>query len=99
MRPSPGRASPLSFYERGETSMFACRFDQRFSYCLYVPARCEEEDAEHALVIAVHGSGRGAQRYRKEFVDLAEGNRCIVLAPVFTWVITERVNRDNYKLI
>ncbi len=99
MRPSPGRASPLSFYERGETSMFACRFDQRFSYCLYVPARCEEEDAEHPLVIAVHGSGRGAQRYRKEFVDLAERNRCIVLAPLFPCGIIERGNLDNYKFI
>ncbi len=98
MRTGP-RATPLSYYERGETSMFACRFDQRFSYCMYVPKRCEDEGVAHPLVIAIHGSGRGAQRYRAEFVDFAEAHRCLVLAPLFPCGIIEPGELDNYKFI
>lgn len=98
-RNRPERQARLSFYERGETSMFACRFDQRFSYCMYVPGRYEESDAEYPLVIPVHGSGRGAQRYRKEFAEFAELHQCIVLAPLFPCGIIEPRETDNYKFI
>jgi poly(3-hydroxybutyrate) depolymerase len=98
-RNRPERQARLSFYERGETSMFACRFDQRFSYCMYVPGRYEESDAEYPLVIPVHGGGRGAQRYRKEFAEFAELHQCIVLAPLFPCGIIEPRETDNYKFI
>lgn len=94
-----GQEGRLSFYEKGETSMFACRFDQRFSYCLYVPARYEESDAEYPIVVAVHGSGRGAQHYRRELAELAEAHQCIILAPLFPCGIIEPRELDNYKFI
>jgi hypothetical protein len=91
--------SKLSFYERGETTLFACRSDQRFSYCMYVPRQYEENDAVYPLMIPVHGSGRGAQRFREAFADFAEVNQCIILAPLFPCGIIEPREMDNYKFI
>lgn len=91
--------SRVSVYERGETTLFACRSDQRFSYCLYVPSTYDEDDAVYPLVIPVHGSGRGAQTFRSRFIDLAESSRCIILAPLFPCGIIEPGEMDNYKFI
>jgi poly(3-hydroxybutyrate) depolymerase len=66
---------------------------------MHVPKHCESEDTEHPLVIAIHGSGRGAQRYRAEFAQFAELHRCIVLAPLFPCGIIEPGELDNYKFI
>ena len=42
----------LSFYERGATSMFACQYDQRFSFCAYIPQGYkEEEDTAYPLAV------------------------------------------------
>jgi predicted peptidase len=93
------RKSGLSVYERGETTLFASRSDQRFSYCMYVPKAYEEDDSAYPLVIPVHGSGRGAQSFRSKFIDFAEANQCIILAPLFPCGIIEPREMDNYKFI
>ncbi len=89
----------LGYYERGETAMFASRFDQRFSYCMYVPEAYEESEATYPILVAIHGSGRGAQRYRTEFSTFAEEHHCLVLAPLFPCGIIEPGEGDNYKFI
>lgn len=94
----PGRR--LSIYERGRTTVFACRAEQRCSYCLYVPERYQEEgDERHPLVILVHGTDRTAQQYRDSFADFAEAHGCIVLAPLFPCGLIEPDDVDNYKFI
>ena len=99
MQKPPAPETKLSFYERGATAMFACRFDQRFSYCMHVPERYEASDARYPIVVASHGSGRGAQRYRNEFSEFAERHQCLVLAPLFPCGIIEPYELDNYKFI
>ncbi|MEU0966812.1 alpha/beta hydrolase [Streptomyces sp. NPDC005917] len=82
----------------GETPLFACQSDQRFSSCLYVP-RDIDTTRRHPLVIAVHGTGRDAMNYRDGLADFAEAHQCIVLAPLFPAGIEDRNDVDNYKLI
>jgi predicted peptidase len=100
MRKTPGHGVKLSYYEFGATSFFASRFDQRFSYCLYVPEGYQETGTRRLpLVVLIHGTERGAQRYRDEFVDFAERHQCLILAPLFPCGIIEPGELDNYKFI
>ena len=95
-----GARSALSYYERGSTSLFAAQADQRFSFCLHVPATYDENgDQDYPLIVLVHGTERGAQRYRDEFVEFAEREQCIVLAPLFPCGIIDPADLDNYKFI
>lgn len=90
----------LGYYERGATAMFACAYDQRFSYCLYVPACYEERGADiYPLVVLIHGSARTPMKYRELFADFAEQHRCLVLAPLFPCGIIEPRETNNYKFI
>ena len=71
-------------YGFGRTSLFACQYDQRFSYCLYMPACYDEEsDATYPLAVIVHGTNRTALEYRDTFVDFGEREQCVILAPTF----------------
>lgn len=90
----------LQHYYKGETTYFACRDDQRFGYCLYVPeAFTRDTGDEFALAVVIHGSTRTAQIYRRLFRDFAEANNVVVLAPLFPAGIIERGDLTNYKFI
>ncbi len=73
--PVTGRQGPwqkLSFYDFGATTFFASQFDQRFSYCLFVPEDYDEDGTEtHELIVIVHGTGRTAAQYRDYFANFA----------------------------
>lgn len=100
MNKTPGHGVNLSYYEFGATSLFACQADQRFSYCLYVPTGYDEAGtARYPLAVLIHGTERGAQRYRDEFIEFADAHQCIILAPLFPCGITEPGELDNYKFI
>ncbi|MDB6168228.1 MAG: hydrolase [Verrucomicrobia bacterium] len=100
MRHEPGHGKRLSYYEFGATSLFACQMDQRFSYCLYIPRAYDEDGTnDYPLVVLIHGTERGAQRYRDEFIEFAEQHQCIVLAPLFPCGILKPGELDNYKFI
>jgi hypothetical protein len=95
-----GHGIRLSYYEFGATSMFACRADQRFSFCLYVPRSYEEEaSATYPMLVLIHGTGRGAQAYRDQYAEFAEQHQCIVLAPLFPCGIIEPGELSNYKFL
>lgn len=80
--------------------MYACQHDQRFSYCLYVPAGYDEaRDQTYPLAVIMHGTERGAQYYRDAFADFGERTNCIVLAPLFPGGIIEPSDLENYKFI
>ncbi|MDQ3692435.1 MAG: alpha/beta hydrolase [Chloroflexota bacterium] len=90
----------ITSYGFGRTAMFACQFDQRFSYCLYVPRGYDEDGATtYPLAVIVHGSGRNATEYRDAFIDFAEHEQCIVLSPLFPCGIIEPGEVNNYKYI
>ncbi|MGI8781577.1 MAG: nitrilase-related carbon-nitrogen hydrolase [Solirubrobacteraceae bacterium] len=95
-----GDGATLSYYQRGATSLFASRSDQRFSWCLYVPSDYDEDaETTYPLAVVVHGTTRTAQRYRDEFAAFGERHGCIVLAPLFPCGIVEPGDLDNYKRI
>ena len=100
MRSEPGHGIHLSYYDFGRTTVYACQADPRFSYCAYVPENYKE-DAEnrYALAVVVHGTDRGMVAYREHFIDFAEANDCIVLAPLFPVGIPSQGDLSNYKLI
>ena len=90
----------LSFYRRGRTTLYASRYDQRFSYCCYVPESYDEAAQDvYPLAVLVHHTGRTASLLRDEFVDFAEANQCIVLAPLFPSGIIHPNDLNNYKHI
>jgi hypothetical protein len=78
--------------------MFACQYDQRFSYCLYVPESYDEDgDATYPLAVIVHGTTRTAQEYRDRFVDFAERAQCVIMVPLFPCGINEPRELNKYK--
>lgn len=90
--------SKLSFYRRGRTTLYASRYDQRFSHCCYVPESYDEEAQDvYPLTVLIHHTGRTASLLRDEFVDFAEANQCIVLAPLFPSGIIHPNDLNNYK--
>ena len=98
--PRQGHGVKLSFYDFGATPFFASQFDQRFSYCLYVPPDYDEAGTKaYDLAVIVHGTGRTAAQYRDRFADFAQRNDCIVLAPLFPVGIIEPGDLANYKRI
>lgn len=95
-----GHGINLSFYDFGPTPFFASQYDQRFSYCLYVPQDYSESDGkQYDLAVIVHGTGRTAAQYRDRFADFAEKQGCIILAPLFPVGIVEPGELANYKRI
>ncbi|MEX0299850.1 MAG: alpha/beta hydrolase [Kordiimonas sp.] len=86
--------------ELGSTPLFACQYDRRFSYCLYVPDNFGASSAQdYALAVIVHGSGRDALKYRDCFVEFAEKNKCIVLAPLFPCRVCDENDLSSYKFL
>jgi len=91
----------LSSYDFDRTTVYACQADQRFSYCLYVPAALRSLEARQRaeVLVAVHGTGRGNQAMRDLFAPLADDLGLIVLAPLFPCGIGSAGERDAYKYI
>ena len=86
-------------YERGPTTVFACRADTRFCYCLHVPASFYPATGDHELIVAVHGSSRTMTEFRDSFAGFAETNRCIVLAPLFPVGVAGDDNGEGFKYL
>ncbi|RZZ88289.1 alpha/beta hydrolase [Pseudoxanthomonas winnipegensis] len=84
-------------FTRGRTPQLACRYDQRFSYCLYLPQT--PYTTASRIVVAMHGSERSHQDYCDGFAQLAERSGAVVLAPLFPCGIGDPDDMDNYKYI
>ncbi|WP_028927473.1 hydrolase [Pseudonocardia acaciae] len=90
---------PQGFYLTGRTTVFASRDDQRFSYCLYLPAREADATVKVPLVVIMHGTGRTNVAYRDAFADFAEKHGCAILAPLFPAGIGDPEDLHNFKFI
>ena len=64
---------------------------------MHVPAGFRDDPTAYSLVVAVHGTGRGAQAYRDAFASQAEAERWVVLAPLFPVGIRGDGDADGYK--
>lgn len=93
--PDEREISPLSLYERGATTVVALSVDPRFSYCLYVPDR--GDSAERSLLCVIHGSYRNFTAHRDQFMDFADLNNCLILAPLFPANVLGDGNLDGFK--
>ena len=89
----------ITGYWLGRTPTIACRSDQRFSYCLYVPTRYAERSKRASLLVALHDTLRNHQALRESFVDFAERSNTIVLAPLFPAGIGTPDDLDHYKYL
>lgn len=86
-------------YQSGRIPFTTCRYDARFSYCLYVPECHQVEPKDPArLVVVVHGSARTAESFRDGFIEFAEREGCIILAPLFPVGAVEFDTGDGYKM-
>lgn len=100
MRKVSGHGKKLSYYDFGQTTVYASRFDQRFAYCAYVPNDYEEDgDKTYPLAVIVHGTERGMLSYRDAFADFAEENGVIVLCPLFPANICFPGDLSSYKML
>ncbi|MGE0723500.1 MAG: alpha/beta hydrolase [Alphaproteobacteria bacterium] len=85
-----------ALYDFGNTPVFACKADPRFSYCLYVPPGTGPGRPAD-LMVAMHGTGRSFVEYRDAFAAFGKWNRCIVMAPLFPIGVKGDGNRDGFK--
>jgi predicted esterase len=88
-----------AMYDFGPTPVFALRHDPRFSYCLYVPPERPKGHEPPALVVAMHGTGRGFSGYRDAMAAFGRWNNCIILAPLFPIGVLGDGNRDGFKYL
>lgn len=89
----------ITGYWLGRTPTTACRRDQRFSYCLYVPAKYSERPERPTLLVVLHDTLRNHQALRDAFVEHAERINAIVLAPLFPAGVGEPEDLDHYKYL
>lgn len=86
-----------AFYSRGKTPVFASQYDQRFSYCLYVPEDLGQ--GKVPLVVIQHGTERNFLLYRDHLASFADEHRVVVLAPLFPAGIIDPGDLHNFKFI
>lgn len=100
MRKVGGHGRKLSYYDFGQTTVYASRMDQRFPYCAYVPEDYAEDGGKtYPLAVIVHGTERGMLAYRDAFADFAEANGVIVLCPLFPANICFPGDLSSYKML
>jgi len=96
--PLSGKKSrELAYYASGPTPFYACAYDQRFSYCLYVPEL--PPIGQYRLVVLVHGTNRPAERYRDAFAEFGAEHGAIIMAPLFPANISGPGDLSGYKRI
>ncbi|WP_203236167.1 alpha/beta hydrolase [Methylobacterium crusticola] len=86
-------------FDYGSTTLYASRFDARFSWLLYVPPDIHDAGPAPELIVSVHGSNRTAADYRDFFAEFARWNRCVVLAPLFPAGVRGDGDRHGYKYV
>jgi poly(3-hydroxybutyrate) depolymerase len=89
--------STSAFFRRGATPLFASQYDQRLSYCLYVPESLGAGPVP--LVVIQHGTERNATSARDHLRAFAERRGAIVLAPLFPAAVIDPEDLHNYKFI
>jgi hypothetical protein len=90
---------PALFYLSGPTPLTACQADQRVSYCLYIPQHADGDPERFPLLVVQHGTARTAVRYRDEFREFCERERCAVLTPLFPAGIGDPDDLHNFKFL
>ncbi|MFJ7215980.1 DUF4387 family protein [Amycolatopsis sp. NPDC098790] len=82
----------------GRTPFFAAPSEPRCSYTTYVPTGYDGTEPAGVLV-AVHGTRRDAEYTRDRYIELAEEQRLIVVAPLFPAGLGDPDDLHNYKFV
>lgn len=96
--PAPATDRSRQLYDLGNTPVFACQRDPRFSYCLYVPRDLGRREPPRVVVV-MHGTGRTFMEYCSDFAGFGRWNNCIILCPLFPVGVRGDGNRDGYKYL
>jgi predicted peptidase len=90
----------------GAVPFKASTYDQRASYCMYVPEKhympevgSSNPSSKLPLIVTIHGTGRRAEQCRDVLVGLAESEKAAVLAPMFPAGVEDPNDIHNYKTI
>lgn len=85
----------------GSTPFAASRYDQRASYCMYIPESRYQVNPPRRLplVVNVHGSLRRAERARDTLIPLANEIGCAILAPLFPAGVDDPSDMQGYKFL
>lgn len=95
-------ADPHSTVRRmltGAVPAFACTYDPRFSFSLYVP-KIHSFAASHPplpLLVIIHGTRRQTETYLTKLKTFAETHKCIIMCPLFPAGIVDPTDINNYK--
>jgi predicted esterase len=90
----------LGVYDLGDTTVWACRADPRFSFLCRVPDGYAPDGASrHRLIVAVHGSRRRNAETAAWFTEVAQRHGAVVLAPLFPAGIAGAEDESSYKLL
>src|SRR5690625_4814131 len=98
----PLRGQPESYIDNfgyESTILYACQYDQRFSYYAYIPSEYDDKKGLYSLAVIMHGTLRLVESYRDAFIDFAEKTNTILLVPVFPAAIGSPDEVNSYKLI
>lgn len=88
----------VAMYDRGNTNVYACKYDPRFCYTLYVPEDLRPGDAPD-LIVSVHGSSRTMWQCRDSFSEFGKYHNCVILAPLFPVGVRGDGHNNGYKYI
>ena len=95
--------SPDSWADQGPRrwpkALFSLRADPRFQYFMHIPDGFKDAPESYSLLVAIHGSGRGAQSTRDYWTPFADEHRWVVLIPVFPAGVLGDGNADGYKYL
>jgi predicted esterase len=90
----------LGVYDLGDTTVWACRADPRFSFLCRIPDGYDPGgDRVHRLIVAVHGSRRRNAETASWFADIAQRHGAVVLAPLFPAGIAAPDDENSYRML
>jgi poly(3-hydroxybutyrate) depolymerase len=81
LAPTPASQHPAAETTRSGGSLTWYRLGDQ-EYYVYVP-QPDGSDEPYRLLVSIHGASRNAKSYAERFVDFADHNRYIVVAPYF----------------
>ncbi len=83
----------------GRTPLWASQVDQRFSWCLYVPTRYDDNGPPHRVVVGIHGNLRDVTATRVNLVELGEDTGTVVVTPLFPWGVERPNDVQNLETV
>lgn len=80
--------------------LWYCPTDPRFCYWAHLPdCYYDEEKPYYQLMVIIHGTGCGVEKYIEEAKEWADKNKVALLAPLFPSGLIDPEDFNSYKLL